>query len=102
MTEMTLLVSVIIPNYNYEDFVGAAIESALGVDWPDIEVIVVDDGSTDHSRAVIERYPDRIRAIFLQKNAGRVVACNLGFARSRGEVVMFLDSDDMLHPSTMR
>lgn len=102
MTEMTLSVSVVIPNYNYEDFVGAAIESALGLDWPDVEVIVVDDGSTDHSRAAIERYTDRITAIFRQENASQVVSCNVGFSRSRGEVVIFLDSDDMLHPSTIR
>lgn len=101
MTEMRFSVSVIIPNYNYEDFVGAAIESALGLDWPDVEVIVVDDGSTDNSRAVIERYADRVSAIF-QENAGHVVACNVGFSRSRGEVVFFLDSDDLLHPSIVR
>lgn len=97
-----LSVSVVIPNYNYEDFVGAAIETALGLDWPDVEVIVVDDGSTDSSRVAIERYADRIAAIFLQENSGQVVACNVGFTRSRGEVVIFLDSDDMLHPSTIR
>ncbi|PXA96487.1 hypothetical protein DMC18_01345 [Caulobacter sp. D5] len=49
-------VSVVIPNYNYAEFVGAAIESALALDWPDVEVIVVDDGSTDHSKDVIGRY----------------------------------------------
>lgn len=93
-----MLVSVVIPNYNYADFVGEAIESALGLDWPALEVIVVDDGSSDGSRDVIARYAGRITTIF-QANAGQRVACNVGFARSRGEVVVFLDSDDLLHPS---
>lgn len=93
--------SVVMPNYNYEAFVGAAIDSALAVDWPDVEVIVVDDGSTDGSRAIIEGYGSRITAIF-QDNAGPRVACNTGFAASTGDVVIFLDSDDMLEPSIAR
>ena len=52
--------SVIIANYNYRDFVGAAIESALAVDWPDKEVIVVDDASTDDSRSIIEGFGGRV------------------------------------------
>jgi glycosyltransferase involved in cell wall biosynthesis len=89
------LVSVVIPNFNYAEFLGDAIDSALGLDWPAVEVIVVDDGSTDHSRAVIEGYGPRVMAIF-QPNGGQIAACNTGFAHSRGEVVIFLDSDDVL------
>jgi glycosyltransferase involved in cell wall biosynthesis len=89
--------SVIIPNYNYGRFVGRAIESALAVAWPDLEVIVVDDGSTDNSRDVIERYGNRIIAIF-QPNRTQRVACNTGFARATGDAVIFLDSDDILMP----
>jgi hypothetical protein len=95
------LVSVIIPNHNYGDFVGEAIESALGLDWPAVEVIVVDDGSRDHSRRVIESYGERVIALF-QDNAGQSVACSTGFARSSGEVVIFLDSDDLLEPSLIK
>ena len=101
MSQDQLFVSIIIPNYNYEEFVGAAIESALAVDWPFVEVIVVDDGSTDGSRAVIERYADRATLLFEERGTQRV-AYNKGFALSRGEVVIFLDSDDMLHPAVMR
>ena len=54
MSEMKF--SIVIPNYNYGRFVGQAIESALAVEWPDLEVIVVDDGSTDNSREVIESF----------------------------------------------
>ncbi len=95
------LLSVVIPNYNYGAFVGSAIASALALDWPQVEVIVVDDGSTDDSRAVIAHYADRIVTIH-QENAGQAAACAAGFARARGEVVIFLDSDDLLHPSLAR
>lgn len=89
--------SVVIPNYNYGDFVGAAISSALAVDWPDVEVIVVDDGSTDHSREVISQFGDRV-TIIEQDNAGALQAVNRGYRLSRGDVVIFLDSDDVLDP----
>jgi len=90
-------VSIVIPNYNYAGFVGAAIESALAQTHPLTEVIVVDDGSTDGSRAVIEGYGHRITAI-LQANAGQLAACAAGFARARHEIIIFLDSDDVLAP----
>ncbi len=90
--------SIIINNYNYELFVGQAIESALAVDWPAKETIVVDDGSTDGSRAVIEAFGDRIVAVFT-KNGGQAQAVNVGFARSTGDVVILLDADDVLLPS---
>jgi glycosyltransferase involved in cell wall biosynthesis len=95
------IVSVIIPNFNYARFVGQAIESALSLDWPDVEVIVVDDGSTDDSREVIARYADRVTVVH-QDNGGQIAACNTGFARSRGNAVIFLDSDDLLDPSVVR
>jgi glycosyltransferase involved in cell wall biosynthesis len=101
MSAVPISLSVIIANYNYAEYVGLAIESALAIDWPDVEVIVVDDGSTDESRQVIERFGDRIVAIF-QPNAGQIAARNVGFERSRGDAVILLDSDDFLHPSIMR
>jgi glycosyltransferase involved in cell wall biosynthesis len=97
----SLKVSVIIPNYNYEQFVGATIDSALAIDWPNVEVIVVDDGSTDGSRAVIKRYADRVTTIF-QENAGQLIACSNGFAQSKGDLILFLDSDDLVDPSIIR
>jgi glycosyltransferase involved in cell wall biosynthesis len=89
--------SVVIANYNYERYVAAAIESALALRWDDVEVVVVDDGSTDGSRAVIERYADRV-AVLLTENATQRVAANRGYARCTGDVVVFLDSDDLLPP----
>jgi glycosyltransferase involved in cell wall biosynthesis len=95
------LVSVIIPNYNYAEFVADAIESALSLDWPHVEVIVVDDGSTDASREVIARYAERVTVIH-QANGGQIAACNAGFARSRGNAVIFLDADDLLDAPLVR
>jgi glycosyltransferase involved in cell wall biosynthesis len=96
------LLSIIITNYNYAGYLGAAIASALAVDWPRVEVIVVDDGSTDRSRDVIEKFgPREIEAVFLQ-NCGQAAAAMHGFRRSRGEWIIFLDSDDLLDPSIVR
>ena len=89
--------SIIITNYNYAHFVGAAIESALALQWPDVEVVVVDDGSTDGSAAVLERYVDRVHVLFVA-NGGQRAASNRGFAESTGDVVVFLDADDVLPP----
>lgn len=93
--------SIVIPNYNYARFLGEAVESALAVDWPDVEVIVVDDGSTDDSLAVLNRFGNRI-AVIAQENAGPRAACNQGFAKSSGDAVIFLDSDDVLEPAVAR
>ena len=93
--------SVVIANYNYGRFVSRAIDSALGLDWPDVEIVIVDDGSTDHSRDVIAAYGERITAIF-QANAGQLAANNVGFAATRGDAVIFLDADDILLPDMAR
>jgi glycosyltransferase involved in cell wall biosynthesis len=100
LSEMPL-VSIIITSYNYERFLRAAINSALDQTYPNTEVIVVDDGSTDKSRQIIASYGDRIIPIF-QQNGGQGSACNSGFKISRGEVTIFLDSDDALLPDTVR
>ena len=89
--------SIVITNYNYEQYLGTAIKSALDLRWDDTEVIVVDDGSTDGSRAVIEGFGNRVR-VLLTENASQRVAANRGYAMSTGDVVVFLDSDDVLPP----
>jgi len=88
-------VSIIVDNYNYADYLGAAVRSALDQTYGRVEVIVVDDGSTDDSRAVIEAFGDRIRAVF-QPNQGQSGAFNSGFAVASGDIVLFLDADDAL------
>jgi len=93
--------SIIIANYNYRDFVGDAIESALAVDWSEKEVIVVDDASTDDSRAVIQGFEDRVAAYFRPKSH-QLGAHMFGFEQSTGEIIIFLDSDDLLEPEVMQ
>lgn len=91
------LVSILINNYNYERYVGMAIDSVLQQTYKNIEVIVVDDGSTDNSRDVINRYGDQIVAVF-KKNGGQASAMNAGFAASKGEIICLLDADDLFLP----
>ncbi|MEQ1956747.1 glycosyltransferase family 2 protein [Mesorhizobium sp. CN2-181] len=89
-------VSIVITNYNYRNFVGAAVESALSQTVPAREVIVVDDGSTDGSTELILRLPGIVPV--LKSNGGQASAFNEGFLRSNGEIVVFLDADDRLLP----
>jgi hypothetical protein len=91
-------VDIIVNNYNYGRYLSAAIDSALAQTYEPVRVIVVDDGSTDDSRAVIESYGDRISSL-LKTNRGQASTMNAGFARSSGQVVLFLDSDDVLRPN---
>ena len=91
------LVSIIIPNYNKAPYIRESIESALNQTYKNIEVIVVDDGSTDKSKEIIKSFGKRIKAYFLpHKNAN--VARNFGFKKSKGEYIQFLDSDDIILP----
>lgn len=92
--------SVIIANHNYATFLKQAIDSALAIDWPSVEVIVVDDGSTDDSHAIIKSYGERILGELLPKSTQLDVR-NHGFAISKGDVISFLDSDDLLAPQIM-
>lgn len=95
-----LALSVIIPNHNYADYVGIAVRSALEIRWPKVEVVVVDDGSTDNSLEVIKTFADRITVVS-QANAGQMPSCVNGFGKCSGDIVIFLDSDDALHPDVM-
>ncbi len=89
------LVSIIINNYNYAQFLSKAIDSALAQTYPKVEVLVVDDGSTDGSKEIIQQYSERVKTIF-KENGGQASALNAGFFASRGDIVIFLDSDDYL------
>lgn len=91
-------VSIIINNYNYVEFIEEAISSSLEQDSStDVEVIVVDDGSTDNSRAVIEAYADRITPVF-KENGGQASAFNAGYEACTGDIICFLDADDYFYP----
>ena len=90
-------VSIIIPVYNGEKFLDAAIESAIAQDWEHTEIIVVNDGSTDASERVIESYAGRV-SIIHQENGGACRARNEGLRHARGDYIQYLDQDDLLHP----
>jgi glycosyltransferase involved in cell wall biosynthesis len=87
-------VSVVIPTYNREDYVVAAVESVLHQTWPNVEVVVVDDGSKDRTAEVLAPYAGRI-TFLRQQNTGLAGARNAGWRASTGELVGFLDSDDL-------
>jgi hypothetical protein len=93
------VVTIIVNNFNYAEFVGEAIESALAQRGTKTEVVVVDDGSTDDSRAVIRPYGNRVVTV-LKENGGQASAFNAGFRASHGDIVIFLDADDVLLPDT--
>ena len=88
--------SIVINNYNYARFLSQAIESALAQDHRDIEVIVIDDGSTDNSAEVIRAYGNRIISVF-KENGGQSSCYYRGFQVASGDLVLFLDADDYLH-----
>lgn len=93
-------ISVVITCYNYASYVGQAIESVLAQRYPALDLVVVNDGSSDDSLAVIRRHAPHARIID-QPNRGHVAACNAGFAASTGDVVAFLDADDLLEPGAL-
>src|ERR1035438_9429294 len=91
------LVSAIIPTYNYARYMADCVGSVLGQSYPNIELIVVDDGGTDDTRQRLGPYIDRIRYIY-QDNQGVGAARNTGIAAARGEYIALLDADDIWHP----
>jgi len=95
-----MIASVVIDNYDQGRFLPDAIESALAQDGP-LEVIVVDDGSTDDSRQVLDRYRARVTVVE-QANGGQACALSAGVALARGEIVCLLDADDVFEPDKLR
>ena len=94
------VISVVIPCFNYAQYVEGAIQSALSQPYAHKEVIVVNDGSTDDSLKIISRHSHDV-TIIDQTNQGSVAAYNCGFAASRGDLVIFLDADDRLAPGAL-
>src|SRR4051794_23095793 len=93
------IVSVVIPAFNHAAFLSAAIKSVLGQSDSSYELIVVDDGSTDDTRAVVARYR-QVRYVY-QENRGLSAARNAGLRLSIGAFVVFLDADDILEPQAL-
>ncbi|MBX9745638.1 MAG: glycosyltransferase family 2 protein [Hyphomonadaceae bacterium] len=95
---MSTLVSILIPCFNAAPWVRAAVESALNQTYENLEVVVVDDGSTDDSAAVLASIRDRRLKIIRQSNRGQCAAANRAYAESIGELIKFFDADDLLSP----
>jgi glycosyltransferase involved in cell wall biosynthesis len=91
-------VSIVIPNYNMARFLAEAIDSALAQDHPDVEVIVVDDASTDNSAQIIARYEGRVRVVLRETNGGQTAALNCAWPLAKHPILILLDSDDVLMP----
>lgn len=96
-SDRALLVDIVVNNHNYGRFLRQAVDSALDQSYEIVNVIVVDDGSTDDSRDVLADYRDRVDLV-LKANGGQASTLNAGFSRCTGDVVIFLDADDLLHP----
>jgi glycosyltransferase involved in cell wall biosynthesis len=94
------LVSILVANYNYGRYIGQALDSVLQQTYPNFEIIVCDDGSTDDSREIVARYCSRDARIRLvaQENGGMVSALNAAYRPSQGEIICQLDADDLFLP----
>jgi glycosyltransferase involved in cell wall biosynthesis len=97
---MSRLVSVVVANYNYGRFLAKCLDSVLKQTYAPVQIVVVDDGSTDESRAVLSDYGDLVEPV-LQENGGQASAMSAGAAVARGELIAFLDSDDGWYPEKL-
>lgn len=95
------LVSIIVSCYNGEKYIGKTLDSLLCQTYSNIEIIIVNDGSTDNSESVINSFSDNRIKYFSQKNKGQCAALNFGFSKSTGAYIKFYDADDILHPEVI-
>jgi glycosyltransferase involved in cell wall biosynthesis len=95
-TKSVPLVSIIIPLYNAEKYIRESVQSALNQTWPNKEIIIIDDGSTDNSLTMATKYNEEIIRVFSQENKGASAARNHGLKEAKGEYIQFLDADDLL------
>lgn len=102
MENSNSLISVIIPVYNTETYLRKCLDSVCGQTYHNLEIICVNDGSTDGSQAILEEYVARDARVkvLVQENAGQAVARNRALDKARGEYVLFVDSDDWIEPET--
>ena len=97
-------VSILIPLYNSEEYIAETIDSCLNQSYKNIEIIIVDDGSTDDGLSVAKKYEDQYSNIIVeaQKNSGAPVARNRAFRLSTGDYIQYIDADDLLHPDKIQ
>lgn len=99
---MSVKLSVVIPAYNIEDYIGKCLDSVLKQTFQEIEIIVVDDGSTDRTPQILDQYAEKDKRITVihKKNEGVSIARNTGIEQSTGEYFLFFDGDDFMEPET--
>src|SRR5207245_5785704 len=95
---MKPLVSILIPAYNAEPWIGDTIKSAVGQTWPRKEIIVVDDGSRDQTLAIARQFASKEISVVTQANQGAAAARNHAFSICQGDFIQWLDADDLLAP----
>ncbi len=95
-------ISIIIPSYNRAEFLEKTIPDVLKLDYPDFEVIVVDDGSTDNTESIFNHIKATNLHYYKKQNEERAAARNYGAARAKGDYITFLDSDDQLYPNALK
>lgn len=97
------MISVIVPIYNIEEYLPACIESILNQTYKDLEILLIDDGSTDNSGKICDEYAEKDKRCIVihQQNKGRSEARNTGLNHAKGEYISFIDSDDYIHPQML-
>jgi len=98
---MSLKISVITPSFNHAEFLEATLCSVLDQGYPNLEYIVIDGGSTDGTAAILDRYRDRISDVVSEPDNGQTDALIKGFSRSTGDILAWLNSDDLYEPNTL-
>ncbi len=98
------LVSVIIPVYNIKDYIASCVDSVISQTYHALEIILVDDGSTDGSEKVCDEYGSKDKRVVVlhKENGGLSDARNYGFNHSKGEYIMYVDGDDLIHPDAVK